>query len=85
MLFLEGKTVSETVGLTNHSPHAIDRYITNFRQVFTCKAKGLNVLGTSRATKMSPRLVGEYHRLLDDYAVTGRQFDALLKESAKSR
>jgi hypothetical protein len=84
LLFLEGKSVSETVRLTKHSPHAIDRYITNFRQVFTCKAKGLNVQETSRATKMSPRLVGEYHRLFAAYAVTSKKFEALLKESAKS-
>ncbi len=85
LLFLEGKTVSETVRLTNHSTHAIDRYITNFRQVFTCKTKGLNVQETSRATKLSPRLVEEYHRLFDEYAVTSSNFDRLLKEQSKPR
>ncbi len=84
LLFLEGKTVSETVRLTKHSTHAIDRYITNFRQVFTCKTKGLTVEETARATKLSPRLVGEYHQLFDEYAVTNKKFEALLKESAKS-
>jgi len=85
LLFLERKTVSETVRLTKHSPHAIDRYITNFRQVFTCKTKGLTTQETARATKLSIRLVGEYHRLFDEYAVTSKQFDALLKDSKKSR
>jgi hypothetical protein len=84
LLFLEGKSVSQTVRLTKHSPHAIDRYITNFRQVFTCKTKGLNVRETSRATKMSVRLVEEYHRLFDEYSVTNKKFEALLKDSSKS-
>jgi len=79
LLFLEGKTVSETMRLTKHSSHAIDRYITNFRQVFTCKTKGLNPQETARATRLSPRLVAEYHQLIDDYAVTNAKFDALLK------
>jgi len=79
LLFLEGKTVSQTVRLTQHSTRAIDRYITNFRQVFTCKTKGLDVDETSRATKLSRRLVEEYHRLFDEYAVTSLKFDALLK------
>jgi DNA-binding CsgD family transcriptional regulator len=83
LLFLEGKTVSETVRLTKHSTHAIDRYITNFRQVFTCKSKGLSVSETARATKLSPRLVEEYHRLFDEYAVTNAKFEALLKGTPK--
>lgn len=83
LLFLEGKTVSETIRITKHSPRAIERYITNFRQVFTCKTKGLTVPETSRATKLSQRLVEEYHRLFDDYAVTHAKFSALLKDSQK--
>ncbi len=83
-MFLEGKTVSQTVRLTKHSTHAIDRYITNFRQVFTCKSKGLSAKETSRATKLSLRLVEEYLRLFDDYAVTNAKFNALLKESSKN-
>ncbi len=83
LLFLEGRTVSETVRLTKHSTRAIDRYITNFRQVFTCKSKGLSVSETARATRLSPRLVEEYHRLFDEYAVTNAKFEALLKGATK--
>ncbi|MGJ5676894.1 MAG: DUF1670 domain-containing protein [Nostochopsis sp.] len=79
LLFLEGKTVTETMRLTKHSERAIDRYITNFRQVFTCKTNGLTVQDTALAAKLSPRLVEEYHRLFDEYAVTNAKFDALLK------
>ncbi len=84
LLFIEGKTVSQVVNLTKHSTRAIDRYITNFRQVFTCKTKGLTAQETAHATKLSLRLVKEYHRLFDDYAVTSAAFDALLKESLKT-
>jgi hypothetical protein len=82
LLFLEGKTVSETVRLTKHSTHAIDRYITNFRQVFTCKSKGLSARETSHATKLSLRLVQEYLRLFDEYAVTSAKFKSLLKDAS---
>jgi hypothetical protein len=81
LLFIEGKTVSQVVHETKHSTKAIDRYITNFRQVFTCKAKGLNVQETAHATRLSVRLVEEYLRLFDEYAVTSTRFDALLKDS----
>jgi len=84
LLFIEGKTVSQVVNLTKHSTKAIDRYITNFRQVFTCKTKGLNVQETAHATKLSQRLVEEYLRLFDEFAVTNDKFDALLKESNKT-
>jgi DNA-binding CsgD family transcriptional regulator len=83
LLFLDGRTVSETVRLTNHSPQAIHRYITNFRQVFTCKTKGLTPDETARATKISPRLVNEYHKLFDEYAVTNDKFAHLLKQNTK--
>ena len=78
LLFVEGRTVSETMRITKHSERAIDRYITNFRQVFTCKTKGLTVQETATAAKLSPRLVEEYHRLFDEYAVTHAKFDTLL-------
>lgn len=84
LLFIDGKTVSQVVNLTKHSPRAIDRYITNFRQVFTCKTKGLTVQETAHATKLSQRLIEEYHRLFDDYAITNAKFDALLKGSPKN-
>ena len=85
LLFIEGKTVSQVVNLTKHSTKAIDRYITNFRQVFTCKTKGLTVQETASATKLSQHLVEEYLRLFDEYAVTSAKFDALLKGSSKNR
>lgn len=84
LLFIEGKTVSQVINLTKHSARAIERYITNFRQVFTCKTNGLTVQGTAHATRLSQRLVEEYHRLFDEYAITNAKFDALLKEASKN-
>lgn len=84
LLFLEGKTVSQVIHLTKHSARAIDRYITNFRQVFVCKTKGLTVPETAHATKLSQRLIEEYHRLFDEYALTNAKFDTLLKDSSKN-
>jgi len=84
LLFIEGKTVSQVVNLTKHSTRAIDRYITNFRQVYTCKTKGLTVDETAHATKLSKRLVEEYHLLFAEYAITNARFDALLKDASKN-
>ena len=83
-LFIEGKTVSQVINLTKHSARAIERYITNFRQVFTCKTNGMTVQETAHATKLSQRLVEEYHRLFDEFAITHTKFDALLKEASKN-
>jgi hypothetical protein len=84
LLFIEGKTVTQVIHLTKHSARAIERYITNFRQVFTCKTNGLTVQEAALATKLSQRLVEEYHRLFNEYAITNAKFDALLKEASKN-
>lgn len=84
LLFLEGKTVTETMRITKHSERAIHRYITNFRQVFTCKTKGFTLQETASATNLSQRLVEEYHRLFDEYAVTNAKFDALLNQGVEN-
>jgi len=80
LLFLEHKTVSKTVFITKHSPQAIDRYITNFRQVYTCKQNNISTDETVRATKLSKRLIEEYHKLFKEFAVTNEQFTQLLNK-----
>lgn len=79
LLFLEQCSVSETCRRTRHSPQAVNRYITNFRQVLTCKANGLDPQQTAFATKLSRPLVEEYHRLFDEYAVTDQRIAELIK------
>jgi len=84
LLFLEGRTVQDTCLITKHSPQAVHRYITNFKQVLTCKTKGLTTKETSFATKLSERLVTEYHRLFDEYAVTNDRLQTLLSNTKKT-
>ena len=80
LLFLDGKTVSDTCRITRHTPKAVHRYITNFKQVFTCKTSKLSVQETAFATKLSTPLVEEYHRLFDEYAVTNQRIAELLAQ-----
>lgn len=80
LLFLEGCSVGETCRRTRHSPKAVNRYITNFKQVLTCKTNGLDVQQTAFATKLSKPLVEEYHRLFDEYAVTDARIAGLINQ-----
>jgi DNA-binding CsgD family transcriptional regulator len=79
LLFLEGCSVIETCRRTKHSVQAVNRYITNFKQVLTCKTNGLSVEATAFATKLSQPLVKEYHRLFDEYAVTDQRIAKLIQ------
>ena len=81
LLFLEQRSVSETCRITRHTPQAVNRYITNFKQVLTCKTNGLDVQQTAFATKLSRPLVEEYHRLFDEYAVTNDRIAQLIAGS----
>ncbi len=78
LLFLDKKTVSETARITNHSPQAIHRYITNFRQVFICTQNKLSTTDIALATKLSQRLITEYQKLFQEYALTNDSFAQLL-------
>ena len=78
LLFLEGCSVMETCRRTHHTVRAVNRYITNFKQVLTCKTKGLGVQETAFATKLSAPLVRAYHKLFDDYAVTDKRIAQLI-------
>ena len=66
-LLFEGKTVQTVCRETDHSPEAVLRYTTNFKQVLMCKSKGLAVAQTSFATKLSPRLIQEHLALIEEY------------------
>jgi hypothetical protein len=52
---------------TGHSPEAVLRHTTNFKQVLMCKSKGLDVAQTGFATKLSPRLIEEHLALIEEY------------------
>lgn len=66
-LIFEGKNVQTVCRETDHSPEAVLRYTTNFKQVLMCRSKGLDVAQTSYATKLSPRLIEEHLALIEEY------------------
>jgi len=78
-LFLEGKTVQQTMRETNHSAQAVHRYIRAFKQVLLCHRRRLNVGEIAYATKMTRRLVEEYLQLLQNLAKENRAVDRLLQ------
>jgi hypothetical protein len=66
-LIFEGKTVEVVCRETDHSPEAVLRYATNFKQVLMCQSKGLDVTQTAFATKLSTRLIEEHRALAEQY------------------
>ena len=66
-LIFEGKTVEVVCRETDHSPEAVLRYATNFKQVLMCQSKGLDVTQTAFATKLSTRLIEEHRALAEEY------------------
>ena len=67
-LVFEGKSVEVVCRETQHSPEAVLRYITNFKQVLLCRRKMLDNTEIAFATKLSLRLIEEYQRLIENYA-----------------
>lgn len=67
-LIFEGKAVQVVCQETHHSPAAVLRYSTNFKQVLLCRRKNLANADIAFATKLSLRLVEEYQQLIDQYA-----------------
>lgn len=67
-LVFDGKNVETVCRETQHSPEAVLRYSTNFKQVLMCRKKGLSNTEIAFATKLSLRLIEEYQNLIDQYA-----------------
>jgi predicted transcriptional regulator len=81
-LFLEGKSVEQVQRETYHSPEAIHRYITAFKQVLLCRRKGLSCPEVAYAVKKSIRLVEEYFRLIDEMAERNYNLEKLLQSES---
>jgi predicted transcriptional regulator len=77
-LFIEQKTVQQTARETYHSLPAIQRYISAFRQVLLCRQKGMNTEEIAYATHKSRKLVGEYEKIIDEYAHRSYVLERLL-------
>ena len=78
-IFLEGKSVTETMRETYHSAQAIHRYISMFKRVLTCRKNGLDHESTRYALHISKRLCQEYFDLIDLFAQENIGIEALLK------
>ena len=65
-LFLEGKSVEQVCRETHHSPEAVHRYIAAFKRVLLLRRNELPSSEIAYIVSMSPRLVAEYTRLIDE-------------------
>ena len=83
-LFHEGKSVEQVCRETCHSPEAVHRYITGFKQVLLCQRKGLSVEETAFAVKHSPRLVREYRQLIAEIGEHNEVLQNLLNYAEKN-
>lgn len=66
-LFAENKSVQQTARETFHSPEAIQRYISTFRQTFLCLKKGMPLEEIAYVTGKTLRLIKEYKHIIDSY------------------
>ena len=78
-LFIEQKSVQQTSRETYHSPQAIQRYISAFRQVLLCRQKNMNTDQIAFAIGITKRLVGEYEQIIDGFERKGYNADKTLK------
>ena len=78
-LFIEQKSVQVTSRETYHSPQAIQRYISAFRQVLLCRQKGMNTDEIAFAIGITIRLVKEYEQIIDEYNRKGYNVDKSLE------
>ena len=78
-LFHEGKSVEKVSRETYHSHEAINRYISNFKQVLLCRRKLLSVKEVAFAVKISEKLVLEYYDLIDKLSDRNYKLNELLK------
>jgi predicted transcriptional regulator len=83
-LFHEGKSVEQVCRETLHSPEAVHRYITAFKQVLLCQRKGLSVEETAFAVKHSVRLVCEYRELIAEIGEHNSALRNLLKYESEN-
>ena len=78
-LFIEQKSVQQTSRETYHSPQAIQRYISAFRQVLLCRQKNMNTDQIAFAIGITKRLVGEYEQIIDGFERKRYNADKTLK------
>jgi predicted transcriptional regulator len=82
-LFLEGKSVETVCRETHHSPEAVHRYIEAFKRVLLLRRNGLSVPDIAYAIHMTPLLIAEYNRLIDQLGDENAVLKHLLQTSGK--
>jgi molybdenum-dependent DNA-binding transcriptional regulator ModE len=82
-LFIEQKSVQQTSRETYHSPPAIQRYISTFRQVLLCRQKGMSTEQIAFATRHSQRLIREYEEIIAEYQKNHHTMNHLLRDEVR--
>ena len=65
--FLQGTIPDKIAKETNHSQHAVDRYIKDYERVKICLKQKMAVDNIKRATGMSKKLIHKYDELYQTY------------------
>lgn len=82
-LLLEGKSVEQVCRETHHSPEAVHRYIAAFKRILLLRRKQLPPSDIAYVVRMSPRLVAEYDRLIDELGDDSPLLKHLLQPNRK--
>ena len=77
-LFIEGKTIEQTQRETYHTVEAIHRYISTFKKILLCRTKQLTNEEIAYTIKISKRLVEEYQKIIDEYALNNKKVNDIL-------
>jgi len=77
-LFIEQKNVQKVSRETYHTPEAIQRYISTFRQVLLCRKKGFDTNQIAYVIGHTQRLVKEYEKIIEHYQDQGYVLDQII-------
>jgi len=83
-LFIEKKTVQQVSRETYHSLHAIQRYISAFKQILLCRKKNFSIEETAYVVGKSIRLTKEYFKIIEEYTQRGYVIDNIQKYEIKN-
>jgi len=81
-LHLQGYLTSEIARMTNHDPHNVDRYLRDFERVYDMAREGAPLSRVCFLTGLSPRLVKEYLKILEEQKLIPTQGPSPLATSS---
>jgi len=82
-LFIEQRTVQQTMRETYHSAKAIERYITRFKQILMCYRKGMKLDEIAFSVNCTQKLVQEYLNIIEEYKKKGYILDQMADYEVK--